>query len=160
MPHRALTGLMAGAAGTVALNVATYLDMAIRGRPPSQTPAQVAGELAQKVGVDVNPDDYQSDEAKSTAEHRRSGLGSLMGYVIGLGIGTSYGLARPYVNSPLALSGAGLGLSAMLASDAPSVALGKTNPTKWGVSGWAADLVPHLAYGLVAAVVYEAFADR
>jgi hypothetical protein len=28
-------GLVAGAAGTTALNAITYLDMAIRGRPPA-----------------------------------------------------------------------------------------------------------------------------
>jgi hypothetical protein len=31
-------GLLAGAAGTLALNVTTYLDMAVRGRPASQAP--------------------------------------------------------------------------------------------------------------------------
>ena len=33
-----LRGAAAGAAGTTALNVVTYLDMAIRGRPASDTP--------------------------------------------------------------------------------------------------------------------------
>ena len=33
-----LRGAAAGAAGTTALNVVTYLDMAVRGRPASSTP--------------------------------------------------------------------------------------------------------------------------
>lgn len=159
MVDRVATGMVAGAAGTVALNIATYVDMALRGRPPSQPPAQVAGDLAQRVGIDLNPGDQESDEALAAAEQRRSGLGSLMGYVVGLGVGAGYGLVRPIAKSSLALDGAALGLAAMLASDAPSVALGKTNPATWGFAGWAADVVPHLAYGLVAAVVYAAFTD-
>jgi hypothetical protein len=46
----------------------------------------------------------------------------------------------------------------MASSDAPAVKLGVTNPAEWGTSGWLADLVPHLAYGLVTAAVYEALA--
>ena len=43
---RVLIGITAGAAGTVALNIATYLDMAIRGRPSSDIPAQTAEKIA------------------------------------------------------------------------------------------------------------------
>ena len=45
MLRETLTGTAAGAVGTVALNVTTYADMAIRGRPPSSVPAEVAGKL-------------------------------------------------------------------------------------------------------------------
>ena len=38
MLRGALFGVVAGAMGTVALNIATYADMAIRGRPPSSAP--------------------------------------------------------------------------------------------------------------------------
>ena len=30
-----------------------------------------------------------------------------------------------------------------------------TDPTTWGVSGWLSDLVPHMAYGMVAAATLE-----
>jgi hypothetical protein len=33
-----LVGTLAGAAGTVALNIVTYADMAVRGRPASEPP--------------------------------------------------------------------------------------------------------------------------
>jgi len=35
-------------------------------------------------------------------------------------------------------------------------ALGLTDPREWSASDWASDVVPHLAYGAVAALVYEA----
>jgi hypothetical protein len=55
---------------------------------------------------------------------------------------------------------AGLGLAAMAASDLPATALGVTDPRTWGAAGWASDLLPHLAYGLATAAVYEALAGR
>ncbi|MCP9968874.1 hypothetical protein LUX57_29935 [Actinomadura madurae] len=43
---RLTRGLAAGAAGTTALNLVTYLDMAVRGRPASSTPEQSVERLA------------------------------------------------------------------------------------------------------------------
>ena len=48
----------------------------------------------------------------------------------------------------------------MAASDIPIAALGVSDPATWGISGWVADIVPHLAYGLVTAIAYDAFTDR
>jgi hypothetical protein len=48
-----LTGTAAGAVGTVALNIATYLDMTMRARPASSVPAKLVGVLADKAGVDL-----------------------------------------------------------------------------------------------------------
>jgi hypothetical protein len=39
MLEEALWGAAAGAVGTVALDVSTYVDMAVRGRPASEVPA-------------------------------------------------------------------------------------------------------------------------
>ncbi len=83
MLHNAARGLVAGALGTVALNVVTYLDVTLRGRPTSSVPADTAGRLADAAGVDLG-----GDEA---AQSRRTGLGALFGYVTGLGIGLLYG---------------------------------------------------------------------
>jgi hypothetical protein len=150
MFREALMGAAAGAVGTVALNVTTYADMAIRARPSSSVPSQVASKLAQKAGFDLG-----SEEA---AKNRKSGLGALQGYVAGLGVGTAYGLIRPHLDgASIPLAGVGLGLAAMAASDVPATALGVTDPRKWSLSSWASDVVPHLAYGLVTAVAYEAF---
>jgi hypothetical protein len=141
----------------VALNVATYADMAIRGRPASDTPAQVAGKLAEDVGLDLTGG-MLNDAAK--AQQRRSGIGALMGYATGLGVGTVYGLIRPSLGrGSVPVAGLVIGLVAMVASDVPAVTTGATNPAKWGVSGWIADLVPHLVYGVVTALVYEAFSE-
>jgi hypothetical protein len=45
----------------------------------------------------------------------------------------------------------------MAASDVPAVRLGVTNPKEWGLSGWVADIVPHVMYGLITAVAFDAF---
>lgn len=147
-----LTGLLAGAAGTVALNAATYSDMALRGRPSSSVPAQVAGTLAGKAGIDLSGED-------ETTQNRKSGLGALSGYAVGLGVGAAYGLVRPLLGDvSVPRAGVVLGLAAMAGSDVPATALGVTDPTTWGIGGWASDVVPHLAYGLLTAATYEAFA--
>ena len=46
-----LYGAMAGAAGTSALNATTYLDMAMRGRPPSEVPKKMVKELSNRTGI-------------------------------------------------------------------------------------------------------------
>lgn len=48
-----IRGLIAGAAGTSALNAATYMDMAIRGRPASNTPEESVQRLADTARVDL-----------------------------------------------------------------------------------------------------------
>jgi len=130
--------------------------MAVRARPSSDVPAQTAEKLAEKVGVNLSA--KGGDEEATQA--RQSGAGALLGYAAGLGIGTAYGLLRPLMNgvSP-AIAGVGLGLAAMAASDVPATKLGVTDPSTWGTSGWIADIVPHLVYGVLTAVAYESFRD-
>lgn len=153
LARRLGAGLLGGAAGTAALDVVSYLDMVARGRPASDVPARVAGELAGRAGAPL-----QGDDPRTSA--RRSGAGALLGYATGLGLGAAYALARPAIGPgprralPLA-SGMALGLAAMAASDVPAVAVGATDPQRWGVPGWLSDLVPHLVYGVVTAVVVE-----
>lgn len=147
-----LIGTAAGAVGTVALNATTYADMVLRGRPASSVPSQVVERLAEKAGADLSGDD-------EATQNRKSGLGALSGYAVGLGVGAAYGLVRPLlgdVSAPRA--GVVLGLAAMAGSDVPAAALGVTNPMEWGASSWVSDLAPHLAYGLAAAVAHEVFA--
>lgn len=154
MAQPLLAGLAAGAVGTVALNVATYLDMAVRGRASSTVPAQVAGTIAEKTHLPLKAE----DEEGPAAESRRTALGQLMGYVTGLGVGAVYGLVRPHARDvPWPLSGIALGAAAMAGSDVPATLLGVTDPATWPPSSWAADVVPHLAYGLATALAYDAF---
>jgi hypothetical protein len=145
-----LLGTAARAVGTVALNAATYADMAIRARPPSNVPAEVAGALAEKAGVDLGSDE--------TEQNRESGLGALSGYVVGLGVGTAFGLIRPLLGDvSVPRAGVALGLAAMAGSDVPAAALGATDPTTWGLDCWASDVVPYLAFGLASAIVHAFF---
>jgi hypothetical protein len=146
----ALIGSIAGAAGTVALNGVTYADMVLRGRPSSGVPAEVAERLAAKVGIDLSGDD-------EVTQSRKSGLGALFGIATGLGVGAAYGLVNPRPDRISSLrAGAALGLAAMAGSDMPATALGVTNPAEWEPDSWVSDIVPHLAYGLVAAATYKA----
>jgi hypothetical protein len=63
-----LLGTAAGAVGMVALNAATYADMAVRVRPSSSMLAEVAGRLAFSASVDLG--------SENTAQNRSSGLGT------------------------------------------------------------------------------------
>ena len=151
----AVIGAVAGALGTFALNVATYTDMAIRGRPSSSAPSELVGKLADRAGLPLSSKGVGSND--ETAQNRESGLGALLGYVNGLGVGAIYGLIRSQLDEDISipLAGAVIGLTAMAASDVPLVTSGLSNPKTWGVSGWAADAIPHLIYGLVTAIAYE-----
>jgi hypothetical protein len=153
MLKRLMLGVASGAVGTCALNLTTYLDMAVRGRGASELPSKAAGELADKLGVQLTKDD--GDEVGS---NRKSALGSLLGYVTGLGVGMSYGLVRPAVSQVSNVTaGAAIGLAAMAASDLPMALLGLTDPMEWDTKSWASDAIPHLVYGLSTAFAYEAF---
>lgn len=148
-----LAGTIAGAAGTVALNATTYADMALRGRPSSGVPAEVAGRLAAKVGIDLSGDD-------GATQNRKSALGALFGIATGLGVGAAYGLVRPRPrDASVTRAGLALGLAAMAGSDVPATALGVTDPARWGPESWVSDIVPHLAYGFVTAATHRALTD-
>jgi hypothetical protein len=135
-----LAGAAAGAAGTAALNAATYLDMTIRGRSASDTPQRTVDKLA---GSAV-PGEGQ------TRDNRLTGLGSLSGIVTGVGIGAAFGVLRRLGLRPPALIGGTLvGLAAMAATDSSMASMGISDPRTWSAADWLADLLPHLAYGLV-----------
>jgi hypothetical protein len=140
--------MVAGAAGTTALNVVTYLDMAVRGRPASSTPEKSVEMMADTAGVDLGEGD--------TAENRKAGLGPMLGFGTGLGAGIVYGLIAGSRRIPKPVGTVLLTGLAMLGSSAPMTALGLTDPRQWSASDWAMDAVPHLAYGAVAAGVYDA----
>ncbi len=144
-------GLIAGATGTVALNVTTYLDMALRARPSSPMPAHTAKELADAADVDLAPDDEEATE-----QNRSQGLGALLGYVSGLGFGGLYGLVAPRLGSTsVPVAAAALTLATMAGSNVPATAVGVTDPRQWSAKNWAADIVPHALYALVTATVFD-----
>ena len=136
-------GALAGAAGTTALNAATYLDMAVRGRPSSSTPQDTAEQLASRAGVGIPGDE-------ETRQNRLSGLGPLFGAATGVGVGALFGLVRwAGVRLPAPVAAAVVGATAMLASDGTMTALGVTDPKEWDANSWVSDALPHLAYGAV-----------
>ena len=135
-----LAGAAAGAAGTAALNAATYLDMTIRGRSASDTPQRTVDKLA---GSAV-PGEGQ------TRDNRLTGLGSLSGIVTGVGIGATFGVLRRLgLRPPTLIGGTLVGLAAMAATDSSMASMGISDPRTWSAADWLADLLPHLAYGLV-----------
>jgi hypothetical protein len=145
----ALLGAAAGAAGTTALNAVTYLDMAVRGRPSSSTPEDTVEALSSKTHVSVPGEG-------DTRQNRLQGLGPLTGLVAGVGTGAALGLARGAGWRPgTALGTLAATLGALLGSNGPMTVLGVTDPRTWPASSWAADIVPHVAYGAVTAVVLE-----
>ncbi|MFY1696684.1 MULTISPECIES: hypothetical protein [unclassified Solwaraspora] len=149
--RRIWSGLLAGAAGTSALNMVTYLDMVGRARPASSTPERSVGRLADTLHVDLG------DE--QTASNRRAGLGPLLGYATGLGAAALYAVAGPRRAPVWAATGL-LAALAMAGSDAPLTLLKVTDPRQWSAADWASDIVPHLAYGLVAAAVLHRLQHR
>jgi len=71
-------------------------------------------------------------------------------------MGVAYGLLRSQLDDvPIPLASTAVGLAAMAASDIPLFALGVSDPRTWGVSGWAADIIPHIIYGFVTVTTYE-----
>lgn len=152
MNRHLVTGIAAGAAGTTALNVVGYLDMAVRARPASSTPAETVRRTEQLLGVTLSGKDRNSDHAAN----RRSAAGALLGIASGLGVGAVYGLVAPRLGrAPLILLGVGAGAAANVGTTGPMAVLGVTDPRTWPVSSWISDLVPHLAYGLVTAAVWD-----
>ena len=115
-----LWGIAAGAVGTIALDVVSYLDMVVRARPASSLPAEVAGALAERAGVELAAEGNQSERAAN----RRSGIGALFGYGVGLGVGAAYGLLQSVLPVPRRpwVAATGLGLAAMAASDYEALA--------------------------------------
>ncbi|MDN3354057.1 hypothetical protein [Actinomadura sp. DC4] len=139
MRNRMTAGLLAGAAGTTALNAVTYTDMALRGRPASGIPEQVVDRLGLPLR-DAN---------------RRQAAAALLGIGVGAGVGAVYGLAGGTPAGALMPAA-----TAALAGDGPPVALGLTDPRTWTAADWLSDVVPHLAYGLVTAVAYDGLTRR
>lgn len=143
-------GAAAGAAGTTALHAVTYLDMALRGRPPSSVPEQAVERLSRLAHVPV-------PGAEAIRAHRLTGIGALLGVATGVALGAAAGVLRggglrlPYPLGAL-LTGGG----AMLLANGPMSVLGITDPRVWTRADWLSDVVPHIAYGAVTSATLRA----
>ncbi|WP_232232090.1 hypothetical protein [Mycobacterium triplex] len=142
-----LCGAAAGAAGTTTLNAITYLDIAARGRATSSTPERTVEAMARLFGLTIpgNGD---------VLANRISGLGALTGYAAGIGMGIILGLAyalgwRPGLPVATLVASA----IALIGTNGPMTVLGVTNPLTWSLVDWISDLIPHLGYGVVTALV-------
>src|SRR4051794_38852731 len=150
----AIFGAVAGAAGTTAINVATYSDMVARGRPASSTPQETIDRLAHRAHVSVPGEGERRGS-------RLSGMGALGGIGVGVAIGTIAGLARWAGWRPRrATEITALTTVALIAGNAPAVVLDVTHPSEWDAKSWLADLGPHLAYGAATAAVLDGIWDR
>jgi hypothetical protein len=149
-----LAGAAAGAAGTAALNAATYVDMVVRGRGTSSTPEQTVEAIEERLPVSV-PGEGE------TRSNRISGLGSLSGIVTGIGIGAAFGVLHRLGLRPSRPVGAVLiGLSAMASTDSSMLALGVSDPRTWSAQDWLSDLIPHLVYGTVTYAALTALSPK
>jgi hypothetical protein len=148
-----LHGMAAGAAGTTALNAVSYLDMAWRGRPESSTPEQTVHVMSQRLGVDLAEDD-------GTRRNREAGVGALLGIATGVGFGAVWALLIRHQRPRVTRSALALGLGAMAGSNTGMIRLGVTDPREWSRADWAADILPHVAYGVVTAAVLDALRRR
>jgi len=150
MFRRLLLGAAAGAAGTTALNAATYFDMAVRARPASSTPERTVEKMAAARNIGIPG---QGEERGN----RLTGLGALSGIATGVGVGVAYAVLdvlrlRPGGLADMLLVGGG----AMVLSNSTMAKYDVTDPATWTKSEWLSDLVPHLAYGAVVSTTYSA----
>lgn len=152
--RRLLAGAAAGAAGTTALNAVSYADMAVRGRAASSTPQDTVEQLASRTGVEIPGD----DEVRS---NRVDALGPLSGLVAGVGTGLLLGAARAFGwRAGPAGTFAAASAVVLVAGNGPMTALGITDPRSWDANAWITDVVPHLAYSVVAAYVLDGLDSR
>jgi hypothetical protein len=144
-------GAVAGAVGTAALNAATYVDMAVRGRPASRTPEQTVERLAELAG---HPIPGEGEVRRS----RETGIGALLGLAAGTAAGVVLGAVRgdDRLRSPAATLAA-TWVTVMVAGNGPMTLLGITDPRAWTRTDWAADVLPHVAYAVAATATFEAF---
>ena len=144
-------GALAGAAGTTALNAATYLDMTLRGRPASDSTEQLVQAAADRVSVPI-------PGGKDERGNRVQGLGPLSGIAVGVAVGAGAGLVHRVLGRrgrtvPLVVEATLIGAAAMALSDVPLKLLGISDPASWGAADWVSDALPHLLYGVVTCAV-------
>ena len=106
-----------GAVRTAMPNAVTYLDVVVRARPPSAVPDDGAQRTADRLGLALGARSACRGHAQERPRRPHGG--------------TRDGLRR----------------RRRAATDTASVRLGVTDPAGWSAADWAADVVPHLAYG-------------
>jgi hypothetical protein len=133
-------GIFAGFAGTAAMTLSSTIEMKVRGRPASSTPALAAAKV-----LGVEPVDEEAKERFSNLVHW--GYGTAWGGARGL-------LAAAGLSGPAATT---VHFGAVWGSEQVMLpALGVTPPlTEWGVKEVAIDALHHLVYAGATGVVYS-----
>jgi hypothetical protein len=135
-------GLVAGAIGTAAMTVSSTLEMRLRGRPPSLTPARAAEAV-----FDLQPlEDDDAEEAFSESVHWL--------------YGTAWGVPRAFIDAvglrgrdaDLLHFGAFWGTALWML---PSLRVAPP-PEEWGNTEILIDALHHLIYVLGAGAAYDA----
>ncbi|MEK8105353.1 hypothetical protein NKG94_09520 [Micromonospora sp. M12] len=139
-------GAIAGAVGSTALNVVSYLDMALRGRPESDVPQETVDRLAGIAHVDLG---------SGAGGQPPLGPRPLIGYGLGVAAGVAFALYAGGRRQPLPMATGLLGAGVMTMTDGSITALGISDPRTWRRSDWISDIIPHLAYGLAAAATWN-----
>ncbi|MFE2477885.1 hypothetical protein [Streptomyces sp. NPDC059389] len=144
-----LHGAVAGLAGTTALNMAGYVDVVLRGRPISDTPEITVRTLAARLRIRIPGDDR-------IRENRVAGLGPLIGYAVGTGMGVALSLSQAAGWLPTKTSRyAAASLFALTVTNMPIFLLGISDPRTWTASDWVSDIIPHGLFAVVAVQVIE-----
>jgi hypothetical protein len=133
-------GLFAGAAGTAAMTVSSTLEMKLRGRPASSTPARAAEKV-----LGVQPVDEAGEARFSNLVHL--GYGTAWGSVRGL-------IAAAGLSGPAATAAH---LAAVWGSEQVMLpALDVAPPlTEWGAQEVAIDAFHHLVYAAATGAAYS-----
>jgi hypothetical protein len=81
----------------------------------------------------------------------------MAGVVVGAGLGLARSAGwRP---GPI-VSGLAATVGALIGSNGPMTALGVADPRSWTVKDWVSDVIPHVAYGMVTALVLQGLDHR
>ena len=133
-------GLFAGAAGTAAMTASSTLEMKLRGRPASSTPARAAEKV-----LGVQPVDEEAEARFSNLVHW--GYGTAWGGVRGL-------IAAAGLTGPAATAAH---LAAVWGSEQVMLpALDAAPPlTEWGAREVAIDAFHHLVYAAATGAAYS-----
>lgn len=138
-------GLVAGLVGTAAITASQMVEMRLRGRKPSKSPAKAAEKV-----LHLSPQDEATESQLNTAVH--------------WAYGTSWGLFRPAVGA--------LGVTGWPATALHFAAIQGTGmvmlpgldvapPVKdWGAEEIAVEMLHHAVYAVAAGLAYEALCRR
>ena len=141
---RVASGLAAGCAGIVALEIASYVDQYASGRAASDSPTRLGERVADRARLNLGDGERR--------RNRASALGPLVGYVDGLLLGVAAATLSATPGRSIPRNALLLTAGAWLGSNGPLMAMGLTDPSRWTAAEWRRDLVPHAAYGVTTAL--------